>query len=55
MRLAHKLLLSTACLLESPVLAQQAPTALSGPTIADPAKWPAAHSQGLSDAAETPK
>ena len=51
MRLALKLLLSTTCLLAGPAFAQQAQTTLSGPTIADPAKWPKAHSQGLSDPA----
>jgi beta-glucosidase len=52
MRPGTKLLLATTIFWSAPVLAQQAPTALSeGPTVADPAKWPSAASQGLVDAA----
>lgn len=51
MRLGFKLLLSTTCLFAAPAFAQQSPTTLSGPTIANPANWPAAKSQGLIDPA----
>ncbi|RYY47940.1 MAG: glycoside hydrolase family 3 protein [Sphingomonadales bacterium] len=51
MRHGLKLLLSTTCLLAMPAFAQQAPTTLSGQNVADPAKWPAAKSQGLIDPA----
>lgn len=44
-----KLLLATSFLVSAPALAQTAPTALSGPTVANPANWPAAQSQGLVD------
>ncbi len=46
-----KLLLATTFLVSAPAFAQTSPTTLSGPTVADPAKWPAAKSQGLSDPA----
>jgi len=52
MRPATKLLLATTIFWAAPALAQQAPTALSeGPTVADPAKWPKAASEGLVDPA----
>ena len=52
MRPGTKLLLATTILWAVPAVAQQAPTALSGgPTVADPAKWPKAASQGLVDPA----
>ncbi|MDF7775285.1 glycoside hydrolase family 3 N-terminal domain-containing protein [Sphingomonas sp. AOB5] len=47
----RKLLLVTTILVAAPVVAQQAPTTLSEPTVADPAQWPAAASQGLIDPA----
>jgi beta-glucosidase len=50
MRLGLTLLLATTILCGPPALAQQDPTA-TGPTVADPAKWPEAHSQGLVDPA----
>lgn len=51
MRPNLKLLLATTMFVSAPALAQQSPTALSGgPTVATPAKWPAAASQGLVDA-----
>ncbi|RYY23344.1 MAG: glycoside hydrolase family 3 protein [Sphingomonadales bacterium] len=43
-----KILLSSTCLLAVPALAQQAP---AGQTVATPANWPAAKSQGLIDPA----
>ncbi|AJP73119.1 glycoside hydrolase family 3 protein [Sphingomonas hengshuiensis] len=46
-----KLLLATTFLVSAPAFAQTSPTTLSGQTVADPAKWPAAKSQGLSDPA----
>ncbi|RYD94269.1 MAG: 1,4-beta-D-glucan glucohydrolase, partial [Sphingomonadales bacterium] len=48
MRLSLSVLLSTSCLLALPAMAQQAPT---GPTVANPANWPVAKSQGLIDPA----
>lgn len=52
MRAGLNLLLATTMLVAAPAFSQQAPTALSGgPTVADPAKWPAAASQGLVDPA----
>ncbi len=51
MRPGLKLLLSTTIIWAAPAFAQQTPTALSGQTVADPAKWPAAGSQGLVDPA----
>jgi len=48
MRLGLSLLLSTSCLLALPAFAQQAP---AGPTVGNPANWPAAHSNGLIDPA----
>ncbi|WBY07086.1 glycoside hydrolase family 3 N-terminal domain-containing protein [Sphingomonas sp. 7/4-4] len=52
MRPGTKLLLATTILWAAPAVAQQAPTALSGgPTVADPAKWPKAASEGLVDPA----
>ncbi|NML07150.1 glycoside hydrolase family 3 protein [Sphingomonas sp. G-3-2-10] len=47
----RKLLLATTIFCAAPAIAQHAPTALSGPTTADPEKWPAAASQGLLDPA----
>lgn len=52
MRSGMKLLLATTIFWSAPVLAQQVPTTLSGdPTVADPAKWPSAASEGLIDPA----
>lgn len=48
--MGSKLLLATTFLISMPALAQTAPTTLSeGQTVADPSKWPAAKSQGLTD------
>ncbi|WP_448662321.1 glycoside hydrolase family 3 N-terminal domain-containing protein [Sphingomonas sp. CJ20] len=47
-----KLLLATTFLVSAPALAQTVPTTLSeGQTVATPAKWPVAKSQGLTDPA----
>ncbi len=46
MRLGTKLLLATTISCAAPALAQQQ---AAGPTVADPANWPAAHSRGLVD------
>jgi len=46
MRLGLKLLLATTILCGAPAFARQDPAA-AGPTVADPANWPEAHSQGL--------
>lgn len=51
MRPGLKLLLTTTMIWAAPAFAQQSPTALSGPNVADPARWPAAQSQGLVDPA----
>ena len=52
MRAGLKLLLSTTIIWAAPAFAQHAPTALSeGPTVAHPAKWPAAASPDLVDPA----
>lgn len=51
MRLGLALLLSATCLIAAPALAQQVPTAVSGPSVANPALWPAARSRGLVDPA----
>ncbi|WP_066798776.1 glycoside hydrolase family 3 protein [Sphingomonas soli] len=48
MRLSLSMLLSTSCLLALPAMAQQAP---AGPTVANPANWPVAKSEGLIDPA----
>lgn len=49
MRLGLKLLLATTFLWSAPAFAQQAPA--TGPNVAHPELWPAAHSQGLVDPA----
>ncbi|UZK64924.1 glycoside hydrolase family 3 protein [Sphingomonas sp. M1-B02] len=46
-----RLMLATTVFWALPAFAQQAPTTLSGPTVADPSKWQAAQSQGLIDPA----
>lgn len=51
MRLGTKLLLATTILWSAPALAQQAAPAPTGPTVAHPELWPAAHSKGLIDPA----
>jgi beta-glucosidase len=49
MRAGLKLLLATTMLCGAPALAQEAKAPATGPTVADPAKWPAATNPGLID------